>query len=224
MHSDRGGATTLVAVAVFAAIVLASFGRPLPEAHGAPFKWPQGFEESKVEIAVETYEVSGGSAEEIWAAVLKQGPKDPKTQRPFVGYTKWRIDWRTRFQTTRDGCRIAEVRMVTKITTTLPEWVDRERADPEFRQHWDQFFVSLREHEEGHAQRAVRAAEKLAERIAGLPAAATCEEIDLASAKVHEAEMATLRAEQVEFDRVTNHGIARGAVLRAVTRTNATRG
>ncbi len=224
MQSDRGGATTLVAVAGFVAIAFASFTNPLPEAHGAPFNWPHGFEESKVDMAVETYDVVGGSAEEIWASVLKQGPRDPKTQRPFAGYTKWRIDWRSRFQIADDGCRIAEVHTLTRITTTLPEWVDRERAEPEFQQHWDQFIVSLKEHEEGHAQLAVRAAERLAERIGTLPARATCDEIDLASAQVHEAEMATLRLEQLEFDRVTNHGIARGAVLRAVARGNPSRG
>jgi predicted secreted Zn-dependent protease len=68
-------------------------------------------------------------------------------------------------------------------------------------------------HEQGHRDRAVEAATELTRSVAELPPAGTCTELDREVQKLYRARMEKLLKDQEEYDDMTNHGIAQGAVF-----------
>jgi predicted secreted Zn-dependent protease len=179
---------------IFAAIVLAS----AVTAHA---------QEIKIEIhgaEVESYDVSGRTVGEV-------------SSRIGIGHaahTRWHVGWKYTFEQSGAACRLKDFRIDVSATIRMPRWVDRDSASPADRRTWDAFDEATRRHEEGHRENGIHAGQELARDIPGLGSRGDCGQLKAAIEGLANRIIAKYGEADVEYDRITNHGLTQGAVLR----------
>lgn len=156
------------------------------------------------------YAISASTAEELIAQMSRLGPPQQDGRR-FPGGASWRLNWQ--YSTTQHGsrCRIGQLRVNLETTITLPQWQQRDQADPELGAEWDAFLAQLDVHEQGHVQHGMEAAEEVRHALNGM--SGSCSAL---------AEQANQRGTQIveqynqrdrDYDQQTRHGRTQGAVL-----------
>jgi len=167
----------------------------------------------KIVDRVETYRIEGDSTRELWDQIHLLGTIDPSQGKRVAGYTHWHIAWGYTLRSDARGCHLEDVDVSVTTVITLPEWTNAERSDATLRSKWDNFIVKLREHEAGHRQNGLLAAQAVRKVIADAGPQTDCKVLD------HEVEAATNNAvtrynrADTEYDDLTHHGVKQGAVL-----------
>ena len=139
--------------------------------------------------------------------------KRPHTSdgRQFDGRTRWYVSWRYRYRKTGSGCVIASVNTSLKVTITLPQWRDESSADRATRQRWARYLAALEQHEQGHRQNGVDAANEIDAAIATMPPAGTCDALGAEANVVGKSILQKYNQRDVDYDRDTRHGATQGA-------------
>jgi len=84
----------------------------------------------------------------------------------YVGLHRWRIEWTYGYQEHGGGsCRVTAVSIELHSEISLPDWIDRERADSAVVTLWDAYVSDLRAHEYGHRLHAYQAAQELSQEV-----------------------------------------------------------
>jgi len=130
-----------------------------------------------------------GTAGELRDAMNARGPRDAEGER-HDGLTTWRVSW------TCAGGRLATVHL--DVETTLPHASDPPAG---FRSYVE----ALSRHERGHRAIGIAAAN----RVASLPAFASCEGADAAARRAVAAE----HEHDASYDLLTLHGATQGATF-----------
>jgi predicted secreted Zn-dependent protease len=178
---------------IWTAIVLAF----APTAHAQPFN---------VEIhpaEIETFDVSGRTIDEV-SGRLGLG---------HVARTRWHVGWKYAFEES-GTCRLKDFRVAVSATIRMPRWVDRDAASPADRRTWDTFDAAMRKHEEGHRENGIHAGQELAREIPGVGPRGDCGQLKAAIEQTANRIIAKYGEADADYDRVTNHGLTQGAVLR----------
>lgn len=113
-----------------------------------------------------SYPVNGLTEREILRSLRENGPV--ARGRPAWGLHEWSVRWTYRFAPAGGVCRMQDVRVELRSVTTMPRWVDRERADSVLIRDWDAMLAALRTHENGHrdiSYRAAREVQRALERV-----------------------------------------------------------
>jgi predicted secreted Zn-dependent protease len=117
------------------------------------------------------YEVSGTTVSEIGRS-LHTGAS-AALGGDYTGLHRWRMGYNYRYLEEGAGlCRVKEVSIELHSEISLPEWLDRERADPAIVEQWDTFITHLRAHEYGHRRHAYEAARELSRELKNVRAPA----------------------------------------------------
>lgn len=125
-----------------------------------------------------TYEISGDSTDALATQMSELGPQGS------WAYTKWVVNW-------TGDCTVS-----VDVTYTYPEWVDRDDADQEVIDSWDEMMDSLKTHELGHAENGMNAAQ----------------EVEEANCSADSQDIVAKWANQDKiYDDETNHGYTQGA-------------
>jgi predicted secreted Zn-dependent protease len=75
------------------------------------------------------------------------------------GRCNWRITWNVDRSMKDDGlCHINKFKLKLGTTITMGKWANREEGSRELQKKWDAFASALKNHELGHKQNAIRAA------------------------------------------------------------------
>jgi len=105
-----------------------------------------------------------------------------------------------------EGCKIVNSSVMLNITQILPEWQNYTTAAPNLQHDWDIYSIKLKEHEAGHSNHGVQAANEVETMIAAMPVMANCALLEsTVKAKTDEI-VSKYKSMDVEYDRVTNHG------------------
>lgn len=164
-----------------------------------------------VQERVKYYQVTGSSALDLRESINRLRPKDDNGEG-FDGFTRWKVRWRYRYELGDDGCAASAVATFVDIETTLPKWSSRT-AGAALAKQWNDYAQALRDHERGHADIAVRAAEAIQQQVSALPPTSTClaleESIERRAAQLLE----RYRDEEAGYDTRTRHGATQGALF-----------
>lgn len=159
----------------------------------------------------EEYAVAGATPEEIRVNMNRQRPAD-KNGRRLDAFTDWQVRHEYRHSSTAEQCALTSFKTTVEVVTTLPLW-SGNRGDTALTQRWDRYRRALEEHEKGHAQVGIRAAEVIQEELSKLPPHATCPDLQQAIESRAKVILERARGEEADYDRRTRHGTAQGAVF-----------
>ncbi len=126
-----------------------------------------------VRIVDETilYPIQGDSVRRIRDQLRNHGPWAAGVGQ---GRTRSEFEVRTEFEPRADGCHLVGLKLVLRITTTLPEWQPGRRATSALRAEWQVAHERPLRHEAGHRQHAVDAAHELHGWLLRIPAQENC--------------------------------------------------
>ena len=169
----------------------------------------------RAEVEERPYEVRGLTHQEIARSLRDEARRNVRDG--FRGYHEWNISWRFRYAPRGQGCAITSSSVNLRAVTTLPRWVDRERADSALIAEWDRYIGALRAHENGHRDIAYRAAAEIQRTLRRFQAA-TCTSISPTANRVARDILDRRRRENHEYDEKTRHGGTQGATWRRANR------
>lgn len=158
------------------------------------------------------YKVNGSSAGQVRKNMTAKSPIVFEGKK-FDAYTKWDVSWNFFWEEGNDICSITSVETTVTVSFTFPKWIDYYNADVALQQQWDQYMEALVEHEHGHKNIGVAAAEEIEEELLEIDSFSTCSQLERAANKRgHEIINKYVDIEK-EYDKKTNHGMNTGAVF-----------
>jgi predicted secreted Zn-dependent protease len=166
------------------------------------------------ESVIRHYDVAGGTTAELSMAARRSGPVSPVSGSRVWGACTWKITWNYATGGGAGKCGLEKFSIRLSAILDLPRWTNRDAASADLRAEWDRFAAALRQHEDGHKDNGVRAANDLAGRLRALPPEKDCAALDARIRAVGERVIAEHRLADQAYDRSTGHGATQGAVLR----------
>jgi predicted secreted Zn-dependent protease len=162
---------------------------------------------------IEYLDVTGNSKRELIEALDRLSVPDDTGKR-FYGHTHWELRWNYNVASEGAECRVTAVTATLDMTMSLPRWDPPRNADPALVRTWNAFVAGLREHEEGHRDIALAAAQEITRRIEAIPPAANCAKLKRTVGIRANSLLDEYREKGRRYDKATDHGRAQGAVLR----------
>jgi predicted secreted Zn-dependent protease len=160
----------------------------------------------------EYYEVTGQDEKELRKQMSRNGSSWSDGNR-YDSVTSWRVTWDYGYDLTPRACSPASFRAHVEIAIRYPKWIRADDVPSPLKEKWDTYMASLAVHETGHRDMAVEAVEDLTRTIADMPAAPTCAELDRKIKCLCHERMQKLNEDAKEYDSMTGHGFAQGAVF-----------
>jgi len=161
---------------------------------------------------VDRYVVEGGALAEVRREMNAKGPLGSDGRR-YSGYTAWYVSWNYRYRKYTGGCAIASVTTTVRVTITLPQWRNEGGADSTERQHWARYLAALEQHEHGHRQNGIDAANEIDLTIAAMPPHGSCDALGAAANAAGTRIIKKYNQRDLDYDRDTRHGASQGARL-----------
>ncbi|MGB5519144.1 MAG: DUF922 domain-containing protein [Gammaproteobacteria bacterium] len=158
------------------------------------------------------YQVSGHTAEDIWADIRKKSPVRHHG-RLHVAYTKWNVNWKFWWHGKADDCRITKVTTALDVVYTLPELKPGLTLPDALMRQWERFYAALFGHEQGHKELGEKAAIEIENAIAGMAPRDSCERLENAANETGKNVIDKYRLIEKDYDRSTRHGVNTGAVF-----------
>jgi predicted secreted Zn-dependent protease len=162
---------------------------------------------------IEYIDVTGNSKRELVEALDRLSVPD-ETGKRFYGHTHWELRWNYNVASEGAECRVTTVTATLDMTMSLPRWDPPRNANPALVRTWNAFVAGLREHEEGHRDIALAAAQEITRRIEAEPPAANCAKLKRTVGIRANSLLDEYREKGRRYDKSTDHGRTQGAVLR----------
>ena len=165
----------------------------------------------------EDYAIAGRDRPQLLRQMRERGPRDSGGRHH--AYTRWRLRWTHDPQPVgsnaplASGCRPGQPQITLFLLTVAPRWVDVEQAAPSLRSTWARFLEATQQHEEGHRNLCMRAAQSLLDRLRSLSPAEDCSRLQQQAQQVAAQVLDDLLARQRAYDRLTDHGMRQGTDL-----------
>ncbi|MGH8212781.1 MAG: DUF922 domain-containing protein, partial [Rhodanobacteraceae bacterium] len=80
------------------------------------------------DVRVVYYDISGRTVRDLVEQMQAKGPVDKSSSARFPAYTKWRVSWSFRYESTPGSCKLTELTASVEGTMTLPHWADGDTA------------------------------------------------------------------------------------------------
>jgi len=172
------------------------------------------FSQPKITVSYKYYQIYGKTLREIRQSINVNTPIFSKGKK-FTGYTNWYVKWRYFYNRSAQGCQIdpSRIDVSTEVTFTMPQWQNRDRADPQIASRWQKFYNALQEHENGHKQHGVMASNAIFQTLRQFPSYPSCPQLETAANAAGKAIIDRYGAADQEYDRQTNHGSTQGATF-----------
>lgn len=158
------------------------------------------------------YDIQGATEGELALQLNEKGSPWSDGQS-YASTTVWNITWDFDPECAPWRCRAGSFRVTVDVTTRLPRWKHADDVPAEPAGKWNTFMQKLIEHENGHRDRAIAAGAELLAAGRSMPGASGAEELEKQVNAVMRRKMIELDAGQDEYDRITKHGVAQGAVF-----------
>lgn len=160
----------------------------------------------------EYYEVTGQDERELRKQMSQNGSAWNDGNK-YDSVTRWHVTWDYSYERTPGACSPDSFRANVEITSRYPKWLRVDTAPSPLKEKWDAYLASLVTHETGHRDMAVEAVQDLTRTIADMPTTPTCAELDRKIRCLCHERMQKLNDDSKEYDSVTRHGYAQGAVF-----------
>lgn len=153
------------------------------------------------------YDVQGRSDREILASIRQRSPirETGVDGRTLDAYTRWRIEWRYRFQARGTTCRFTNVTVNADLTTTLWRWTPPSTASAALIAEWSRRARVLRDHEAGHSNYTLIGARQIFSALRPMQAP-TCDALQEKADAEGRRILDLVRTANRRYDEVTRHG------------------
>jgi len=166
------------------------------------------------ESVIRHYDIAGNSVAELNMGVQRAGPVSAATGARVWGVCTWKVTWSYATGGAPGKCVLTRLSVKLDAVIDLPRWTNRGAGPPALQAEWDRFIVALRQHEDGHKDNGVRAANDLANRLRALPPEKDCAVLDAKVRALGERVIDQHRLADQAYDRSTGHGATQGATLK----------
>jgi predicted secreted Zn-dependent protease len=156
-----------------------------------------------VDEAVETYTVSGDTANEIRQSINANRDGD------YDAFTSWYLTW----QYSNDACDGSGLIVLVEIAYSLPEWDAPPAADPALVDEWSTYLDALLCHEYGHAEFGLDAANDVYAALSAIDANGDCAAQQTQAEAAFQSILDDYVAREITYDEETNHGATMGAIF-----------
>ena len=160
------------------------------------------------EIIVHPYPIHGTTAADLRAQMNECGIRDGGIT--VDGRTNWYVSWNFGLDGS-SGCHVTWTKVHVLVDMYLPQW--EEASGSAIEPQWNRYLTALIDHEGGHMQHGIDAANETASAISSLPPAATCDEMDTQANQAGQRVLAAFNQQDVAYDDETGHGRTQGAVF-----------
>lgn len=181
------------------------------------------------DVSYDYYPVTGGNFQELISSTNMNGPFDPGDRKKYAGQTKWNIGWHYKFNSsyTVDGAylylslNIYDIEFISDISVLLPGLPERTTLSYHDLKLWENFVQKLLEHEHDHvkiikdpfykneALKKMSAIKQLT--LAYDPGAdldtLIKDTLESETAQIGHDLIMTIKKQNVEYDRITEHGL-----------------
>ncbi|MBT0960043.1 DUF922 domain-containing protein [Denitromonas iodatirespirans] len=132
--------------------------------------------------------------------------------RTFHSDTRWTVRWHTFWRSAGGQCAMQRVSTEVDIAYTFPQATRLPRR-AELRQRYADYLTALQVHEQGHADLAVQAAERIEAALMAVPPQPDCDTLSETANRRGHAILDHTRARERTYDATTGHGRTQGAHL-----------
>ncbi|WP_183359069.1 DUF922 domain-containing protein [Geomonas limicola] len=169
-------------------------------------------EQVKVQERYQYYDIDGVSADDLRAQMKRNGTTW-NDGNVYAALTTWDIRYHYDI-TSKDGrYELCDISTDVDIVFHMPRLSPGAKAPLPLKTTWEGYYQHLQTHESGHRDIAVRIGEDLYRELAALGSSASRKDLDREAQTLIKTEFRKLKAEQIEYDAETHHGIKQGAVL-----------
>ncbi len=148
------------------------------------------------------YPVTGTTEGSVRDALYANGPYVERLNTRALGLTTYEMSVEWQALQLPNQCRVSNMVINLNILYTLPSWEPNGAPPLGLQQDWDAFSAYVTDHEETHGEIAINCANAIANEIAVLPQASSCDQLTQSVNSVVDSGYVACEAEQVEFDRV----------------------
>lgn len=156
------------------------------------------------------YTIAGANTAELHAQMDNLGPVVQGHR--FNASTEYFVRWNIQYQQNEAGCKVTDARVMLFITQLLPEWQNYSSATPDAKRDWDVYFDRLKQHELGHVNHGLQAADEVEAMFSTLPVMASCAQLESAAKEKTDAIVEKYKKDDVDYDAVNNHGMTQNFV------------
>jgi len=158
------------------------------------------------------YTVTGDTVKALWANVLARTPV-AQNGKKHVAYTRWQVNWRFWWQHNGENCDISKVNTQLDVTYTLPKLESETTTPHDVTERWNRYYAALFEHEQGHKNLGLQAAQEIEQQISNMGARADCTQLEHDANRIARDVIEHYIDIEKEYDRTTNHGLNTGVVF-----------
>jgi predicted secreted Zn-dependent protease len=159
--------------------------------------------EISLNIITNYYNIQGLTENDLRRQMNTFGPTDSYGR--YDAYTKWDITWTK----TCNGLPSVGV----KIVFTYPQWLKPDNPDSNLESKWTRYIEALKNHESGHRDIAIRAAQEIMDTLYNLAKTNNCIEQSQRVTTLGNNIIDKYKQEEIKYDNLTNHGNSQGAVF-----------
>ena len=159
------------------------------------------------------YEIDAVDLDGMRAQLADRRPIDQHGRTLHTALTRSEFEIDYTLVSEHGACHLDALRLTLDVTVTLPRWRPLESPPKRVIQRWERMLTALTRHEHSHRDNAVRAGQDLHTRLADMPSAPDCAELERAIS--HQFQRMLLRYQWREqmYDRRTRNGVEEGATL-----------
>lgn len=159
------------------------------------------------------YDLTGQTMQKLIAQMNELGPVEADGKHYFA-HTDWTLKWQYRYETRAGRLVLTRLSVAVDANSSIP----RRQATDRMAAEWARFSAAVALHERGHAENAMRHAKQLYATLRQHGPFASKEELEAFVNTQGNQCIADANAEDVEYDKRTNHGDTQGATLREPAR------
>ncbi len=176
------------------------------------FCYLAGFAHAKPSVFIRHtfYSISGLTPHDLRTQMDKNGP-GAKSNIEGDARTKWAVNCRFGLRQDTGGCRIHNVTTSVKVTFIMPRWKNADKGSPELREHWQNYMKALQNHENGHSDIGIKAAQEIESVLTGLSPMRSCSEMDRKANSTASDILNSYKKKEMYYDIYTLHGKTQGA-------------
>ncbi len=173
------------------------------------------YAEPKISFKNKIYKVRGSSIKDIKNSIGNSRKNSTNNADNFDASTKYSMTWKYYLKADAYGCKAQQADVSISITHEMPHLVTANMLSSEDRDNWYSYYKSLMNHELGHAELGIAAANEIEWEINNMLPQQNCDMVVAYIEKTAKNIIEKYDNQNIVYDSVTDHGVRQGAVLLA---------
>jgi predicted secreted Zn-dependent protease len=165
-----------------------------------------------VNTNINYYTVTGKTIDEIANSLNTQTPIIYQGKK-YHANTAWNVKWRFYWQESNNSCQITSVNTSVDVKFTMPKLVTYSSLNTAVKNKWDKYYSALINHENGHKNFGIQAANKIEKAILEMGKKNTCSELEKTANNIGYQIIKEDALQEKKYDEITNHGAKDGAIF-----------